>query len=69
MPADLVIWDDPVTPAPAAAKVTEWCERLNIGPAADFTSGGAYRNRFGQLVTWDATADGSYVQMQTWPGE
>lgn len=66
------LFDDPVTPpsAPAhAAAIRHEISRIYELIQPEFARGGAYRNRFGELVTWDASADGSYCTMQTWPGE
>lgn len=67
MIADLVYFDDPVTTSrdydPVAMReATEW-----FGAAFTIARSGSYRNRFGELVTWGATEDGSYVIVQTWP--
>ena len=64
-------WDDiyePDSDAATVRKAVEFVERLGI-IWPEFVRGGAYRNRDGDLVTWDASADGKYVVFQTWPGE
>jgi hypothetical protein len=82
---DPVIFDDPVRPVhsvgsseppetDAADAVAAALQRDLIQTYADalfgeFPRGGAYRNRASHLVTWDSSADGSYVVVQTRPGE
>jgi len=64
------VMDDVVPDAPLhrTAIEHEW-SRLMHFLQPNYTHGGAYRNRAGDLVTWDSNDDGSQVLVQTWPGE
>jgi hypothetical protein len=56
-------WDDAAEPAnpERMREALAWLKEHRVLP--EFTKGGSYHNKFGELVTWEATADGKCVRM------